>query len=247
MIAALVRIAVCAALVVASGCVSTPRADRLLIFAAASLKTPFTEIGDRFTAANPGTVVELSFAGSADLLSQLTQGADADVFASADTPTMNRAAGFGILGGQPATFATNTLTIAVAPENPLGLRSFRDLQNVSVVVCAVQVPCGAALPRLEQEAGVDLRPVSEESSVTDVLNKVTSGAADAGLVYVTDALAAGDSVTAVAFPEAANAINTYQIATLKQSRDTSLASAFVNFVTGPVGRSALAAAGFGTP
>lgn len=247
MIAALVRIAVCALLVVTSGCVSPPRADRLLIFAAASLQTPFTEIGDRFTTANPGTVVELSFAGSADLLSQLTQGADADVFAPADTPTMNRAAGFGLLGDQPAAFATNTLTIAVAPGNPLGLKSIRDLQNVSVVVCAVQVPCGSALPRLEQEAGVDLRPVSEESSVTDVLNKVTSGATDAGLVYVTDALAAGDSVTAVSFPEAATAINTYQIATLKQSRDASLAGAFVNFVTGPVGRSALAAAGFGTP
>lgn len=247
MIAALVRIAVCALLVVTSGCVLPPRADRLLIFAAASLQTPFTEIGDRFTTANPGTVVELSFAGSADLLSQLTQGADADVFAPADTPTMNRAAGFGLLGDQPAAFATNTLTIAVAPGNPLGLKSIRDLQNVSVVVCAVQVPCGSALPRLEQEAGVDLRPVSEESSVTDVLNKVTSGATDAGLVYVTDALAAGDSVTAVSFPEAATAINTYQIATLKQSRDASLAGAFVNFVTGPVGRSALAAAGFGTP
>ena len=148
---------------------------------------------------------------------------------------------------QPAAFATNTLTIAVAPENPLGLRSFRDLENVSVVVCAVQVPCGAALPRLEQEAGVDLRPVSEESSVTDVLNKVTSGAADAGLVYVTDALAAGDSVTAVAFPEAANAVNTYQIATLRQSRNATSADVFANFVTGPVGRSALAAAGFGNP
>jgi molybdate transport system substrate-binding protein len=246
-ITAVVRIAVCALLIVISGCASTPRTDRLLVFAAASLKTPFAEIGDRFTAANPGTAVELSFAGSADLLSQLTQGADADVFASADTPTMDRTAEAGLLGGQPAAFATNTLTITVAPENPLGVKSFRDLENVSVVVCAVQVPCGAALPRLEQEAGVDLRPVSEEISVTDVLNKVTSGAADAGLVYVTDALAAGDSVTAVSFPEAANAINTYQIATLKQSRDTSLASDFVNFVAGPVGRSALAAAGFGNP
>ena len=247
MITGLGRVAVCALLVATSGCVSTPRTDRLLVFAAASLTTPFTEIGSRFTAANPGTVVEFSFAGSADLLSQLTQGAEADVFASADTLTMSRAAGSRLLAGQPAAFATNTLTIAVAPENPLGLRSFRDLENVSVVVCAVQVPCGAALPRLEQEAGVDLRPVSEESSVTDVLNKVTSGAADAGLVYVTDALAAGDSVTAVAFPEAANAVNIYQIATLRQSRNATSADVFANFVTGPVGRSALAAAGFGNP
>lgn len=246
MITAVVRIAVCAVLIVISGCVSTPRADRLLVFAAASLKTPFAEIGDRFTAANPGTAVELSFAGSADLLTQLTQGADADVYASADTPTMDRAAEAGLLDGQPAAFATNTLTIAVAPGNPKAIKSFQDLRAVSVVICAPQVPCGAALPRLQRETGVDLAPVSEESSVTDVLNRVTSATADAGLVYVTDALAAAGDVTAVAFPEAASAVNTYQIATLRQSRNAALASAFVNFVTGPVGREVLASAGFGS-
>lgn len=246
MITAVVRIAVCALLIVISGCASPPGSDRLLVFAAASLKTPFAEIGDRFTAANPGTAVELSFAGSADLLTQLTQGADADVYASADTPTMDRAAGFGLLDGQPAAFATNTLTIAVAPGNPKAIRSFQDLRAVSVVICAPQVPCGAALPRLQRETGVDLAPVSEESSVTDVLNRVTSATADAGLVYLTDALAAAGDVTAVAFPEAASAVNTYQIAILRQSRNAALASAFVNFVTGPVGREVLASAGFGS-
>lgn len=246
MITAVVRIAVCAVLIVISGCVSTPRADRLLVFAAASLKTPFAEIGDRFTAANPGTAVELSFAGSADLLTQLTQGADADVYASADTPTMDRAAEAGLLGSESAAVASNTLTIAVAPGNPQAIKSFQDLRAVSVVICAPQVPCGAALPRLQRETGVDLAPVSEESSVTDVLNRVTSATADAGLVYVTDALAAAGDVTAVAFPEAASAVNTYQIATLRQSRNAALASAFVNFVTGPVGREVLASAGFGS-
>jgi len=246
-ITAVVRIAVCALLIVISGCASTPRSDRLLVFAAASLKTPFAEIGDRFTAANPGTVVELSFAGSTDLLTQLTQGAEADVYASADTPTMDRAAAAGLLGGEPVALATNTLTIAVAPGNPKAIKSFQDLRAVSVVICAPQVPCGAALPRLQRETGVDLAPVSEESSVTDVLNRVTSATADAGLVYVTDTLAATGDVTAVAFPEAASAVNTYQIATLRESRHAALATEFVKFMTGPVGQEALASAGFGSP
>lgn len=254
MIPVLLRVAVCAVLVgPAAGCGSnarqspdTPPPDTLLVFAAASLQKPFTEISRLFTEANPGTRVEVVFAGSADLLTQLTQGAEADVYASADTPTMDRAAAAGLLGGAPAALASNTLTIAVAPGNPKAIKSFQDLRAVSVVICAPQVPCGAALPRLQRETGVDLAPVSEESSVTDVLNRVTSAAADAGLVYVTDALAAAGDVTAVAFPEAASAVNTYQIATLRPARNAALATEFVGFVTGAVGREALASAGFGS-
>jgi len=227
-----------------AGC-DSPKPQTLVVFAAASLTKAFTDLGGAFTDAASDVGVELSFAGSADLLTQLTQGAEADVFASADSATMDKAARAGLLAGPPVSFASNTLTIAVAPGNPKGIKSFRDLADVSLVVCAAQVPCGSALPRLQTEAGVQLHPVSEESSVTDVLNKVTSGQADAGLVYLTDARAAGDGVTAVPFPGAAGAANTYQIAMLKTSRDTALARRFVDLVTGPAGRQALEAAGFG--
>lgn len=245
-----VRVVACALVVLvgpATGCgINAQHApDGLVVFAAASLHKPFTEVSRRFTEANRGTRVEVVFAGSTDLLTQLTQGAEADVYASADTPTMDRAAAAGLLGGEPVALATNILTIAVAPGNPKAVKSFQDLTAVSVAICAPQVPCGAALPRLQREAGVDLAPVSEESSVTDVLNRVTSTAADAGLVYVTDTLAAAGDVTAVAFPEAASAVNIYQIATLRESRNAALATEFVEFMTGPVGREALALAGFG--
>lgn len=230
-----------------SGCSSTPPSEHLLVFAAASLRSTFTELGDAFTGSEPGTQVELTTAGSADLLAQLTQGADADVLATADTATMDRAAGAGLLAGPPVSFATNTLAIVVAPGNPQGIRSFRDLADTVLVVCAVQVPCGSALPDLQDQTGVRLSPVSEESSVADVLNKVTSGQADAGLVYVTDARAAGDAVATVAFPEASAEVNTYQIAVLKGSRNSARAGRFVDLVTGPTGRGVLAAAGFGKP
>ncbi|WP_396929037.1 molybdate ABC transporter substrate-binding protein [Mycolicibacterium sp.] len=223
--------------------------QKIVVFAAASLKTTFTAIGDQFAKDNPGASVEFSFAGSSDLVTQLTQGAHADVFASADTKNMDKAAQAGLLAGAPVNFATNTLTIAVAPGNPRGIRSFRDLTKpgLNVVVCAPQVPCGSAARAVETTSGVQLTPVSEESSVTDVLNKVSSGQADAGLVYVTDTAAAGDKVVAVSFPEAAGAVNTYPIATLAHAGNSTLAGKFVDLVTGPAGQEILTKAGFGKP
>ncbi len=226
-----------------AGCQARP-SNTLLVFAASSLANTFTTLGDAFTDTG---LVELSVAGSADLLTQLTHGADADVFATADTTTMDKASRAGLLDGPARRLATNTLTIAVAPGNPKQVFSFRDLARVTTVVCAVQVPCGAALPGLQSRAGVRLQPISEESSVGDVVSKVTSGQADAGLVYLTDARAAGAKVTAVEFPEAASAVNTYQVAVLKTARDPALARSFVDLVTGPTGRRVLGSAGFGEP
>lgn len=231
---------------------STSAADgggKLIVFAAASLKKSFTEIGEQFKTDNPGSDVEFSFAGSSDLVTQLTQGAPADVFASADTKNMDKAAQADLLEGEPVNFASNTLTIVTGPGNPKKVASFEDLARpgLSVVVCAPQVPCGSATEKVEKATGVQLNPVSEESQVTDVLGKVTSGEADAGLVYVTDAQGAGDKVTAVAFPESTDAVNTYPIAALKQSKQPALAQKFIEAVTGEAGQKVLGAAGFAKP
>jgi molybdate transport system substrate-binding protein len=242
---------VCVVLI--SGCDSSeqPAAGntRITVFAAASLKKTFTDIGEQFKTENRGFSVEFSFAGSSDLVTQLTQGAEADVFASADTKNMDKAAQAGLLAGDPVNFASNTLIIAVAPGNPKKIASFKDLtrQGLNVVVCAPQVPCGSATQKVEQATGVTLKPVSEESSVSDVLNKVTSGQADAGLVYVTDAKGAGDKVAVVAFPEAVGAVNTYPIAVLKDSKNPELARKFVDLVAGESGQKVLSAAGFAKP
>lgn len=253
-------IAACAAgLLALSGCGSnsdsapaTDAAETIAVFAAASLKSVFTEIGNQFELDNPGVAVEFSFAGSSDLVSQLTQGAEADVFASADTRNMDKAEQAEqaeLIAGSPVDFASNTLTIAVAPGNPKGIKSFRDLANpdLNVVVCAPPVPCGGATEKVEQASGVTLDPVSEESSVTDVLNKVTTGQADAGLVYVTDAAGAGDKVTSVPFDESAEAVNTYPIAILEGSLHPDLAQRFIDEVNGEFGQKVLATAGFGKP
>jgi molybdate transport system substrate-binding protein len=231
----------------ASSSTTASAGGKIIVFAAASLKKTFTDISEQFKTENPGASVEFSFAGSSDLVTQLTQGAPADVFASADTKNMGKAAQAGLLAGDPVNFASNTLTIAVAPGNPKKIASFKDLtqQGLNVVVCAPQVPCGSATQTVEQATGVTLNPVSEESSVSDVLNKVTTGQADAGIVYVTDAIGAG--VAAVEFPEAAGAVNTYPIAVLKGSKYPELARKFVDLVTGESGQKVLNAAGFAKP
>lgn len=231
-----------------AGCGSTHSPD-LVVFAASSLKQSFTAIGDQLEAENPGADIEFSFAGSADLLAQLTGGAAADVIATADAATMGKANAAGLLAGDPTDFASNTLAIVVAPGNPKKVASFKDLAapGLSVVVCAPPVPCGAATARIEKATGVTLDPVSEEAQVSDVLTKVTSGQADAGIVYVTDARAAGDKVTAVEFPEAAGAVNVYPIAMLQDSANPELAGKFIDLVTGEAGQQILGAAGFGKP
>jgi len=190
--------------------------------------------------------VTFNFAGSSDLVTQLTAGAPADVFASADTNNMTKATTANLVSGTPGNFASNILAIVTAPGNPSGITGFADLAKpgLNVVVCAPQVPCGAAAQKVEANTGMTLTPVSEENSVTDVLGKVTSGQADAGLVYVTDAKNAGTKVTEVDFPEAAAVVNVYPIATLTAATQPELATKFVYLVTGPQGQQVLAAAGF---
>lgn len=229
-----------------TGC-SPRHPDEIVVFAAASLQQAFAELGGHFEKDHPGTKVTFNFAGSSDLVAQLTQGAPADVFASADMRNMTKAVDAGLIAGNPVNFAANTLSIVVPPENTRAIDSFADLAEpgTQVVVCAPQVPCGAATEQLEQACGVTLTPVSEESAVTDVLGKVTSGQADAGVVYVTDAAAAKDAVTSIPVPESCDVVNTYPIAALADSANPTVAQQFVDLVTAPQGRAVLTAAGFG--
>jgi molybdate transport system substrate-binding protein len=209
----------------------------ITVYAAASLTKTFEQIGSAFEDEHDGVKVEFSFGGSSDLVAQLEQGAPADVFASADTANMDKLTADDMQADEPRDFASNTLEIATPPGNPAGITSFADLarDGLNVVVCAPEVPCGAAAVKAEEATGVTLRPVSEEQSVTDVLAKVTSGEADAGLVYVTDVTAASGLV------------NTYPIVALKDSDHGDLAQEFVDLVLSDKGQSILEEAGFAKP
>jgi molybdate transport system substrate-binding protein len=219
----------------------------LTVLAAASLTETFTALEKQFEADHPGVDVKLNFAGSSDLAQQIVNGAPADVFAAASDATMKTVTDAGLTAGTPTIFATNVLQIATAPGNPKGIASFADLARpgLKVVVCAPQVPCGAAAEKIEKATGVTLSPVSEEADVKSTLGKVTSGDADAGLVYATDVAAAKGSVQGVSFPEADQATTKYPITVLKDAPQAQSAQQFVDLVTGDAGRRALEAAGFG--
>ncbi|WP_152192587.1 molybdate ABC transporter substrate-binding protein [Georgenia satyanarayanai] len=219
----------------------------LTVLAAASLNVVFADLAERFTA-EYGVEVAFSFAGSSDLVAQLDAGAPADVLATADEATMGRALASGTVAGEPQVFARNTLTLVVPAGNPAGVTGLdASLDGADLVVCAPQVPCGAATSALADLLGAVITPVSEEGSVTDVLGKVTSGQADAGLVYATDTAAAGDAVETVDVPRADEVVNDYPIAVTADATHPDLAAAWVDLVLGPEGRRVLGDAGFGTP
>jgi len=218
----------------------------LVVFAASSLNPAFAALGKEFEAAHPGVTVKFSFDGSAALVDQLRAGAPADVFASADTANMEKASSAGLIGEGPAQFATNVLTLITPLGNPAGITGLdKSLEGKKLVVCADGVPCGTATKKLAAALGITLKPVSEETKVTDVRTKVESGQADAGIVYVTDARASGTTVETLPIPGADEARNEYLIGTVKGSRQASLATAFVALVTGERGQQVLKAAGFG--
>jgi len=218
----------------------------LTVFAAASLTASFNAIGAAFEKAHPGVTVKLSYGGSSDLVEQIQNGAPADVFASADEPNMDKLSS-DITGR--VDFASNTLEIAVPPDNPAGITNVGSLTRpgVKTVVCAAPVPCGSAEQQMEKKAGLTLKPVSEEQSVTDVLGKVESGEADAGIVYVTDVKGAGNKVKGVPIDKADQVVNTYPIASIKDSKNATLAKEFVDFVASGAGQQTLADAGFAKP
>ncbi|MDJ0314341.1 molybdate ABC transporter substrate-binding protein [Arthrobacter sp. H35-D1] len=221
----------------------------LNVYAAASLKQTFTELAHEFEAKNPHVKVSLSFDGSSTLVTQITQGAPADVFASADSANMKKLSNAGLAKDSPVDFASNVLTLVVPPGNPANITTFADAAKpgVKLVVCAPQVPCGAAAQADAAGAGLTLSPVSEELSVTSVLGKVTSGEADAGLVYVTDAITEGDKVRSIPLTLANTTINRYPIAAVSTTKVPELAQGFIALVTDSEGQKVLKNAGFGAP
>ena len=219
------------------------------VFAAASLTGSFTQLGEDFEAANPGSTVTFSFAGSSALATQINEGAPADVFASASPATMKTVVDAGNADGTPTTFVKNQLVIAVPKGNPEGVQGLSDLArpDMKVALCAPQVPCGAAARKALESAGVSLTPVTLEQDVKAALSKVTLGEVDAGLVYRTDAKAAAADVDAIEFPQSASAINDYPIVVVKDAPNMAGAEAFVAYVLSDKGTAVLTQAGFQAP
>ncbi|TDP94451.1 molybdate transport system substrate-binding protein [Leucobacter luti] len=231
----------------------------LTIAAAASLQPAFEELTTEFTKLHPDvTVDQLTFDGSSVLAAQIIAGAPIDVFASADEANMQKVAEAQLLASDPIPFARSSLEIAVAPGNPLGITTLADLGAPTqlagagaagdapvVVICAAEVPCGAASHRLLDRDGVALTPASEEQNVTAVLTKVAAGEADAGLIYRSDVLRSGGDVEGIEIAGSADAAGLYVIAPIAESAAPEAALAFAEFMRSPEVQARFEDLGFG--
>jgi molybdate transport system substrate-binding protein len=222
----------------------------ITVSAAASLADAFTELGEDFEAANVDVDVELTFDSSSALADQLLEGARADVFASADEAAMSRLTDEGLIAGDAQVFARNLLAIVTRAGNPEGVADLADLADVGVVaLCGEDAPCGRYATDVLDRAGVSI----PESSVTRgqnaqaTLTAVSEGDALAGIVYVTDAEAAGDTVETVDIPADVNTVAVYPIGVLAGSERDAAARAFVQLVLGDRGQAVLEEHGFLPP
>lgn len=218
----------------------------LTVLAAASLTDAFEQLATEFEAEHDGASVEFSFGSSTDLAEQVADGAPGDVLATADETSMTLAEDAGVTG-DVTTFATNVLTIVTPADNPAGIESLADLDGSTWVRCADEAPCGKVAAAVLADNDITAEPASLEEDVRSTLDKVVSGEADAGLVYATDAVAAGDEVTAIAIDGAESQTTSYFTTVLEQAGDPELAADWVEFVTSDDGRAILEQAGFGAP
>jgi len=221
-------------------------ANTLTVSAAASLADAFRTLGAAFEKTQGGAIMTFNFAASSALAEQIKQGAPADVFASADEVNMQKVADAGELAAPARIFATNRLTIVVEPGNPQRIASLADLtrSGLTLALAAPAVPAGKYAAEAFAKAKLAVPPASHEADVRAALNRVVLGEADAAIVYVTDARAAGTRVEAVAIPDAHNVAAKYPIAVLKDAADPKRAAAFVDFVLSSAGQAMLSELGF---
>ena len=221
----------------------------VVVFAASSLTEAFTEMGTAFKADNPDANVTFDFAGSGDLVTQITQGAPADIFVSADDSNMKKLTDATENAGDPVAIARNSMEILVEKGNPKAIATVADLAkpDTIVVLCAETVPCGKNAAAVLANAGVAVTPNSLEDKVKGVVTKVSAGEADAGIVFVTDVNSSGDGAEGVKIPDDINVISNYPIVVTKEATNPEAAQAFIDFVAGDAGQAILAKYGFLAP
>jgi molybdate transport system substrate-binding protein len=221
----------------------------ITVFAAASLTDAFGQLGKDFEAAHPGVKVTFNFAGSSALREQILSGAPADVFASANEANMTQVVNAGSASGSATPFVTNELQIAVPAANPGNVTGLADFANSKLLIglCAPGVPCGEFGREALSKAGIEPSVDTNEPDVRSLLTKLEAGDLDAGIVYRTDVLAAGNNVRGIEIPADHNVVAVYPIAALAASKNTSTARAFVQYVLSAQGQSTLRGFGFGPP
>jgi molybdate transport system substrate-binding protein len=215
------------------------------VSAAASLTEAFNGLQTTLKKEEPDLSITYNFGGSGALVTQIQQGAEIDVIAAADTDSMKKLQNDGSVE-EPVIFAHNKLEILVQPGNPKQIKGMADLArpDIKFVTEDETVPAGKYSAQALANAGVTVSPVSKETDVKAAVAKVTSGEADATIVYQTDVTAAGAKGEGVEIPDAQNIIANYPIAILKATKNHGGAAAFVDAVVHGSGQDALQQRGF---
>ena len=244
-------LAVASLIAVVAGCSSdsdaNPNAETVTVFAASSLTDVFDDLGSVFERRNRGIELSFAFAASSDLVTQLEQGARAEVFASADEVSMKRALDANLVAGDPQILARNELEIIVPAENPGGVTGLADLANEDLVltICSRECPAGRYALEIFENAGISIAPDSLEAEVKGVVTRVALGEADAGIAYVTDTRAAAGEIVGIPIPDDDAVIASYPIAALSGS--SGAASRWIDFVLSGEGQRILRRYGFLPP
>ncbi len=220
----------------------------LTVFAAASLAEAFTDAQAMLEDDNPGLELTFSFAGSGALVTQVQEGAPADIIATADRASMQKLVDIGVVG-EPVVFARNRLAILVAPGNPHGIEGLADLADpeLKVVLADESVPAGKYAAEALGKSGVEVSPVSKELDVRSTAAKVTSGEADAAIVYATDVTAAGDKGDGVEIPDEHNVVAEHPVAIVQSTGNIPGAEAYIEDLVSGEGQKALRTRGFLAP
>src|SRR5438445_6059411 len=218
------------------------------VFGAASLTEAFTAEQAALATEQPGLSITFNFQGSGALVTQILQGAPADVVATADTASMAKLVDAGMVEA-PVAFARNKLEILVAPGNPKHVMALADLarDDITFVTEDDSVPAGKYVAQALAAKGVTTHPVSKEADVKSAVAKVTTGEADATIVYATDVAAAGAKGEGVTIPDVDNVVAEYPIAVVKSTKHRGAALAFVDAVAHGSGQAVLSEHGFLSP
>lgn len=222
----------------------------ITVSAAASLSKAYTELGKQFEKANPSIKVRFNFASTSSLVSQIQSGAPTDVFAAADLTSFDKLLATGNVVKSPKVFARNSMQLIVKRSNPLGISSVSDLAKASIIsLCAKTVPCGVYAATVLSRYGVVISEsrITRGVDATATLNAVSTGDADAAIVYTTDALSAKKWISVVSIPSGKNVNAMYGIASIRGSQNSKQAEAFVQFVLSPAAQKILKTFGFLAP
>lgn len=225
--------------------------DDVLVLSAASAQPALERMADELAGGDASLDLHIEYAGTPSLVDQVTDGDEFDVLLTASRDHMSEMVEAGHIEGDPLPVASNQLVLAVPQDNPAEIGDFEDFATrsaeLSTAVCAEEAPCGELAARLAEEFDVDLDTAQEHDSASEVMAELAAGEADAGLIYLTDALAASDDLDHAEIPDFEQSTTQLWVGVSAEPVNGDAAERLFQQFAGEPGRAAFDDAGFLAP